>query len=90
MLLLDGEIVVINDKGISNFGNLQNWRSEADGELVLYLFDVLWLDGYSLMHLPLTESKEILKSSITQPQTISASVKALTLALLNFLKQQNN
>src|ERR1700681_825147 len=31
--VLDGEIVVINDKGSSDFGALQNWRSEADGEL---------------------------------------------------------
>ncbi len=60
--VLDGEIIVINDKGISNFSNLQNWRSEADGELILYLFDVLWLDGYNLMNLPLIERKEILSS----------------------------
>src|SRR5436190_18018992 len=52
-VVLDGEIIVINDKGVSNFGDLQNWRSEADGELILYLFDVLWFDGYSLMNLPL-------------------------------------
>lgn len=60
--VLDGEIIVINDKGVSNFSNLQNWRSEADGELILYLFDVLWLEGYSLMQLPLTERKKILQS----------------------------
>src|SRR5690606_8037189 len=35
-LVVDGEIMVINEKGIANFGNLQNWRSEADGELVYY------------------------------------------------------
>jgi hypothetical protein len=29
---------VQTDKGISNFGQLQNWRSEADGELVFYIF----------------------------------------------------
>lgn len=60
--VFDGEIIVINDKGISNFGNLQNWRSEADGELILYLFDVLWLEGYDLTQLPLTERKEILQT----------------------------
>ncbi len=58
--VLDGEIIVINDNGVSNFSDLQNWRSEADGTLMLYLFDVLWLDGYSLMHLPLTERKKVL------------------------------
>jgi bifunctional non-homologous end joining protein LigD len=29
--VLDGEIVVMNETGSSNFGALQNWRSEADG-----------------------------------------------------------
>ena len=37
MQSLDGEIIVINEKGISNFGDLQNWRSEADGELMFYI-----------------------------------------------------
>src|SRR6266513_46553 len=31
--VLDGEITVLNEKGVSHFGSLQNWRSEADGEL---------------------------------------------------------
>src|SRR5438105_1078634 len=30
--VLDGEIVVVNESGISNFSDLQNWRSEADGQ----------------------------------------------------------
>ena len=59
--VLDGEILVINDKGISNFGQLQNWRSEADGELVFYVFDLLWYDGKSLMDLPLMERQAVLK-----------------------------
>ncbi len=65
--VFDGEIMVLNDKGISNFSNLQSWRSEADGELIFYLFDVLWLEGYNLMQLPLTERKEILQ--IISPNT---------------------
>ena len=59
--VFDGEIVVINDKGISNFGNLQNWRSEADGDLVYYIFDLLWYDGKNLMDLPLVNRQAILK-----------------------------
>src|ERR1700712_700200 len=27
-IVLDGEILVLNEKGVSNFGDLQNWRSE--------------------------------------------------------------
>src|SRR4026207_2410084 len=51
--IIDGEAVVLNDKGVSNFGALQNWRSEADGDLFYYVFDVLWLNGYDLRKLPL-------------------------------------
>ena len=58
--LIDGEIIVANERGISNFSNLQSWRSEADGELIFYMFDILWLDGYDLKQLPLSERKEIL------------------------------
>jgi bifunctional non-homologous end joining protein LigD len=58
--VLDGEVVVLGKKGISNFGALQNWRSEADGELFYYVFDIIWLDGYSLKELPLLRRREIL------------------------------
>jgi bifunctional non-homologous end joining protein LigD len=60
--VLDGEIVVINKRGNSDFGALQNWRSEADGELFYYIFDILWLDGYDLKPLSLMERRKILKT----------------------------
>ena len=62
--VIDGEILVLNDKGVSNFGALQNWRSEADGELVLYIFDILWYEGKNLMNLPLTERQAIMRDVI--------------------------
>lgn len=58
--VFDGEILVLNSKGISNFGSLQNWRSEADGELVFYVFDILWYEGKNLMALPLYQRQAIL------------------------------
>jgi bifunctional non-homologous end joining protein LigD len=60
--VIDGEILVLNDKGISDFGALQNWRSEADGNLVYYVFDILWYEGKSLMDLPLKQRQAILTS----------------------------
>jgi bifunctional non-homologous end joining protein LigD len=59
--VIDGEIVVLNDKGLSDFGGLQNWRSEADGNLVFYVFDILWYEGKNLMGLPLSDRQAILK-----------------------------
>jgi len=58
--VFDGEILVLNNKGVSNFGSLQNWRSEADGELVFYVFDILWYEGKNLMDLPLYQRQAIL------------------------------
>lgn len=58
--VIDGEIMVLNEKGVSNFSALQNWRSEADGQLVLYVFDILWYNGKNLMNLPLSSRLDIL------------------------------
>lgn len=58
--VIDGELLVLNEKGISNFGTLQNWRSEADGELVFYVFDILWYEGKNLTGLSLVQRQAIL------------------------------
>ncbi len=71
--VVDGEIVVVNEKGISDFGALQNWRSEADGELYYYVFDILWLEGKDLSGLALTDRKIILESVIPASGIIKKS-----------------
>lgn len=62
--VLDGEIVVVDDKGISHFHALQNWRSEADGHLQYYVFDILWYQGHILTGLQLGERMGILSAMI--------------------------
>jgi bifunctional non-homologous end joining protein LigD len=62
--VVDGEIVVVNDEGMPDFGDLQLWRSEADGQLVFYLFDVLWLEGFNVMSLPLEQRHQLLQAII--------------------------
>jgi bifunctional non-homologous end joining protein LigD len=62
--VVDGEIVVVNDQGVPDFGDLQTWRSEADGHLVFYVFDILWKDGKDLVNLPLTERRKILAKTV--------------------------
>ncbi|MFT3704290.1 MAG: DNA ligase D [Agriterribacter sp.] len=71
--VFDGEIVVLDDSGISNFGSLQNWRSEADGNLCYYLFDILWLDGKDLRDLPLRQRKMVLETLIPEEGLIRLS-----------------
>jgi bifunctional non-homologous end joining protein LigD len=60
--VVDGEIVVVNEKGVPDFGDLQNWRSEADGNLAYYVFDILYFEGKDLMNLNLTDRRAILQS----------------------------
>ncbi|GAB3018745.1 DNA ligase D [Niabella terrae] len=84
--IVDGEIVVVNEDGQANFGALQNWRSEADGILLYYLFDMLWFDGRDLTELPLTARKEVLKSLIPEDGIIKFSEDFETSGI-EFLKQ---
>jgi bifunctional non-homologous end joining protein LigD len=71
--IIDGEIVVLKENGMADFAALQNWRSEADGQLMFYAFDILWLEGKDLMQLPLNERREILGKIIPAEGSIRLS-----------------
>jgi bifunctional non-homologous end joining protein LigD len=71
--VLDGEVVVVGANGQANFGALQNWRSEADGDLLYYVFDILWYDGKDLKDLPLTERKTILHQILPEGDKVQIS-----------------
>ncbi|WP_027378093.1 DNA ligase D [Kaistella palustris] len=71
--VLDGEVVVVGTSGKSDFGGLQNWRSEADGDLVYYVFDILWYDGYDLKSLTLMERKAILENILPESESVVLS-----------------
>jgi bifunctional non-homologous end joining protein LigD len=67
--LLDGEIVVLEDDGRSSFGRLQQRmhveRPSAalriNHPVVIYLFDLLYCDGFDLRESPLRERKQLLR-----------------------------
>ena len=79
-VILDGEIIVADRNGQANFSNLQNWRSEADGVLQFYVFDILWYEGLSLMHLPLEDRRKILQLILPQSELLKLSVNFPTTA----------
>jgi bifunctional non-homologous end joining protein LigD len=59
---LDGEITVLNDNGIPDFQALQNaFDSEKTRNIVYYLFDMPFGDGYDLRSVPLIERRALLK-----------------------------
>ena len=52
--VLDGEVCALDEQGRASFSAMQ----QGSGPLVLYLFDVLEVDGEPLLDLPLTERHE--------------------------------
>lgn len=84
--ILDGEIVVVDDKGVSHFGALQNWQKTKDGTLIYYVFDLLWLDGRDLKNEPLSKRRALLKEILPQKDPIRLSENFDTSAT-EFLKK---
>lgn len=89
--VLDGEIIISNKEGVSSFGDLQNWRSEADGDLLYYVFDLLWYDGRQLYNVPLQQRRQLLKKILPQNASIqlSQSFNAPGTSFFEVAKQMN-
>jgi bifunctional non-homologous end joining protein LigD len=61
--LIDGELVVENDGGASDFSSLQADLSEGRTDrFFFYAFDLLYLDGYDLREAPLVQRKAALQA----------------------------
>jgi bifunctional non-homologous end joining protein LigD len=64
-LILDGEVVVLDKEGKSDFQLLQNALRLTDhSNLVYYVFDILYFDKYDLTKTKLIERKKILQHLI--------------------------
>ena len=62
---LDGEAVVLDDRGLPDFQALQNaFDVGRPQDIVVYWFDVPFLNGYDLRHVPLVQRRAILKALI--------------------------
>jgi bifunctional non-homologous end joining protein LigD len=61
--VLDGEVVMLDEHGVSRFQLLQNafGRARTAASLRYYVFDLLHLDGRDVTMLPLLERKELLR-----------------------------
>lgn len=65
--VLDGEIVCLDDEGRSQFNTLLRRR----GQPSFHAFDLLWLNGEDLRHLPLIRRKERLRRLIDRNKCAS-------------------
>ena len=78
--VLDGEIVALNDRGLPDFGLLQRSsgiqlgspddRSDDPATIMYYAFDILYLDGRSLLQVPLIDRKGLLAQTVTDGDSV--------------------
>ena len=65
-VILDGEIVIEDRNGISNFQLLQNYTTTHKGVLRYYVFDLLYLNGHVITQLPFVQRRELLEAVFTK------------------------
>jgi bifunctional non-homologous end joining protein LigD len=62
--IIDGEVVAPAVDGSTDFSVLQNELKGRSTRIVMVTFDLLYLNGYDLRRLPLTDRKALLKKTI--------------------------
>jgi bifunctional non-homologous end joining protein LigD len=70
--VVDGEVVVFNEQGKPDFDALQTYNGHQT-PINYCVFDILWLDGYNLQNLPLTDRKAILQELIKDNEVLRFS-----------------
>ena len=74
--VFDGELVVLDDAGVSDFQSLQNSLAAGkDGALVYFVFDLLRLHGRSLAELPLEERKRELATVVPKQKKKNVKIR---------------
>lgn len=58
--IIDGEAVAHDERGCPNFSKMPNAIARNPGSIILYAFDLLYLDGRDLRPLPLVERRAAL------------------------------
>jgi bifunctional non-homologous end joining protein LigD len=59
--IVDGEVVALGEDGLPSFSLLQELTGTQSAQLVYQVFDLLYLDGRSLLAVPLEDRKHLLK-----------------------------
>jgi bifunctional non-homologous end joining protein LigD len=64
--VIDGEVVVMDEHGVSSFQMLQNalGPGRGGGTLAFFAFDLPYLDGFALLETPLLARKALLRSRL--------------------------
>jgi DNA ligase D-like protein (predicted ligase) len=70
--VLDGEIVALDGEGRTSLPLLQERLQAKTGPLTYQVFDILYLDGASVMHLPLARRKTVLHQVLSPSDFLQA------------------
>jgi len=62
--VLDGEIIIVDENGKSNFQLLQHFGTDNTHPIEYRVFDLLFIKGKNICNLPLAKRKELLKNLI--------------------------
>ena len=76
-VVFDGEIVILNEEGKSDFQKLQHYEENTRFPICYYVFDLLFLNGHDTTGLPLLERKKLLKTIIKKNPVIKYSEHVL-------------
>ncbi|WP_205514304.1 non-homologous end-joining DNA ligase [Longitalea arenae] len=89
--ILDGEVVVLNSDGISDFEALINWKIGSGVPVYYYVFDLLWLDGKDYMSVPLYKRKEALKQLLPRSRIVryQSDIRTHGIAAFNMAKENH-
>jgi bifunctional non-homologous end joining protein LigD len=68
--VIDGEIVVFDEKGKPNFQKLQNYKNADKYPIQYYVFDCIELEGKSVTSLTLIERKKLLQKLLPESDVI--------------------
>lgn len=64
--ILDGEAVVLDEKGSTSFAALQTaFQEDSKADITYFAFDLLHLNGHNLRSLPLIDRKELLEKLLS-------------------------
>jgi bifunctional non-homologous end joining protein LigD len=69
-VILDGEVVLMNDKNLPDFQKLQHYENNLNYPLIYYVFDIVELEGKKMDELPLLDRKKILKKVLGKNSVI--------------------
>jgi bifunctional non-homologous end joining protein LigD len=64
-IVLDGEIVALDEKGAPRFQLLQQGNRE-----LIFVFDILWLDGKDVRKLPYADRRALLEKALRRPPAL--------------------